>query len=122
MNTSLMKFIGKVLILSMLWLPMYQASAAMVGTEQVVAQEQSQANRDKLLSMISRADVAQHMQTMGLSPENATARVNALTDQEVQQLSGKLDTLPAGASSGWAWAAAVVIVAVLIWAVYYKKI
>lgn len=121
MNHSLMKFISKVLVFSMLCLPMYQASATMVGTEQVVSQAQSQANRDKLLNLISRADVSRHMQTMGLSPENATARVNALTDEEVQQLSGKLDSLPAGASSGWAWAAAAVIVAVLIWAIWYNK-
>ena len=120
MNSSLMKFFSKVLICSMLCLPMSQASAAMVGTEQVVAQAQSQFNRDKLLNLISRADVAQHMQSMGVSHENASARVNALTDEEVQQVSGKLESLPVGAASGWAWAAAVVIVAVLIWVVYYK--
>jgi uncharacterized protein DUF6627 len=121
MSSSLMKFISKILVVSMLWLPMYQASATMVGTEQVVTQAQSQYNRDQLLNTISRADVSQHMQSLGLSPENAKARVNAMTDAEVQQLSAKLDSMPAGAASGWAWAAAVVIVAALIWFVFYDK-
>jgi predicted Zn-dependent peptidase len=121
MNSSLMKFFSKVLICSMLWLTISQANAAMVGTEQVVAQAQSQFNRDALLNLVSRADVAQQLQTMGISPENATARVNALTNEEVQQVAGKLESLPAGASSGWAWAAGLLIVAILIWLVYYKK-
>jgi len=46
-------------------------------------------------------------------------RVAAMTDQEIHALSGKLESLPAGATNnGWAWA---VVIAVVIWAVYRWK-
>lgn len=121
MNASLLKFVSKLLVFSMLCLPMYQASAAMVGTEQVLTTTQSQINRDALRSLVSRADVSQQLQALGITPDKATERVNALTDEEVQKVAGKLESLPAGASSGWAWAAGALIVAVLIWFVYFNK-
>ena len=120
MNTSLLKFVSRLLVFSMLCLPMFQASAAMVGTEQVVATTQAQIDRDKLLNLVSRADVSQQLQALGVSPEKATERVNALTDEEVQKVAGKLDSLPAGAN-GWAWAAGLIIIALGIWVFYTYK-
>jgi hypothetical protein len=38
-----------------------------------------------------------------------------MTDQEARTLAGNLDSLPAGATSGWVWAVVVVLV---IWIVY----
>ena len=119
MNASLIKFVSKLLMFSMLFLPISQAGAAMIGTDQVIAPTHAQLNRDALLNVVSRADVSQQLQAMGISPENAVARVNALTDEEVQKVAGKLENLPAGASSGWAWGAAIIIAA-LIWWFYVK--
>lgn len=120
MNTSLLKFVSKLLILSMFFLPITQASAAMVGTEQVVAASQAETNRDKLRTLVSRADVSKQLQAMGITPEKATERVNAMTDEEVQKVAGKLDSLPAGAN-GWAWAAGLLIIAVIVWLFYTYK-
>jgi hypothetical protein len=44
-----------------------------------------------------------------------------MTQDEVNRIAGKIDALPAGADSGWAWAAAIIIIGVIIWAVWYKK-
>ncbi len=43
-----------------------------------------------------------------------------MTQQEVNQLAGKIDSLPVGADSGWGWAAAVIIIGLVIYFVWYK--
>ena len=50
---------------------------------------------------LDRADVQARMQSMGVDPAVARARVDALTDEEAQQLAGHIDQLPAGADSFW---------------------
>jgi hypothetical protein len=53
------------------------------------------------------------MQKMGIPPEKAAARVDAMTDAEVSQLAGRLNALPAGgALSTEEWL--LVIVAILL--------
>ena len=115
----LSKLISQLLIVSMILLP-FSANAAMIGTEQVVASATEQANRDKVRDFVSRTDVQKQLEALGLSTENATERVNAMTQEEINRVAGKINTLPAGADSsdGW-WIAAIVVVAVVIW--YFWK-
>jgi hypothetical protein len=80
-------------------LPMQQTHAAMVGTELVLAQAESDALRHRVHEFISRADVATEMQKLGVDEASAKLRVAALTDSELQQVAGKLDTMPAGGES-----------------------
>jgi uncharacterized protein DUF6627 len=119
MKAFFYRLISQLLILSMMTLP-FATQAAMIGTDQVIANAQVQADRDRVNSVISRADVQKQLQAFGLGVDAAKDRVNALTDEEVQRLAGKLDSLPAGADSGWAWAAVIIIVAVVIWYVWKK--
>jgi len=114
------KLVARVLILSMVWMP-FSIQAGMVGTDQVVASAQDQLNRDKVSSFVSRSDVASEFEALGLSASSAMARVDAMPQEEVNRIAGQIDVLPAGADNGWAWAAAVVIVGIIIWAVWYKK-
>ena len=116
---SFSKLISQLLIVSMVLLP-FSTQAGMIGTDQVVASATAQANRDKVLDFVSRADVQKQMEVLGLSPANAKDRVNALTDEEVQRIAGKIDSVPAGANNsntGW-WIAGVIIIAVIIWYVW----
>ena len=92
------KLISQILIASMVLLP-FTANAGMIATDQVVASAAAQANRDKVLGFVARADVQKQMETLGLTPANAADRVNAMTDEEVQRVAGKIDSLPAGAMS-----------------------
>jgi hypothetical protein len=63
--------------------------------------------------MLARPEVASEMQKMGIPPEKAAARVDAMTDAEVSQLAGRLNALPAGgALSTEEWL--LVIVAILL--------
>ena len=75
------------------------AHAAMIGTETVVNAEQIQHNRAQLQQLLNRDEVQSQLVARGVDPAQVQARVDSLTDQEVQTLSGKLDQLPAGGDS-----------------------
>ena len=70
------------------------AKAEIVSTEQVV----TQADRDRVRAFLEREDTEKQLQTLGVSPETAKERVNAMTDEEVRIVAGKIDRLPAGAA------------------------
>jgi len=72
------------------------ARAAMVTTDQIVSAQQSQQDRAKVHTLLAREDVKQALSARGVSTTDIQARVEAMTDQEVQALSSKLDRLPAG--------------------------
>jgi hypothetical protein len=70
--------------------------AAMIGTDTVIHAAQSQQARDHVRAALDRADVKQQLLAQGVSPDQLQARIDALTDNEVQQLSANMDQLPAG--------------------------
>jgi hypothetical protein len=109
---GLVKMISRLLVVSLFMLPFQTVQAGMVSTDQVSATAQ----RAMVQSMVSRADVASQLQSMGIDSATAQARIAAMTDSEVQSLANQMDSLPAGgkSSSGW-WIAAVVVIAILIW-------
>jgi hypothetical protein len=98
MNNRFMRMTSRLLIASVLSLtvPIQAAYAGMIGVDQVAVSEQSQNQRERIKSFLEREDVLKAMQTEGLDASTAKARVDALTDQEVQQVAGKIDTMPAG--------------------------
>jgi hypothetical protein len=119
MKPQATKMICRVLIVSMFAMPLQAARAGMIGTDQLLAPATSQSQRAAVMATLSRSDVSSQLQSLGVDPSAATERVASMTDQEVASLAGKLDALPAGASSaGTNWAIAIVI-ALLIW--YYYK-
>jgi hypothetical protein len=120
MKSSFYRFVCRTLVVCMALLP-FSTHAGMIGTDQIVASATSQANRDKVRDFVSRVDVQKQMEVLGLSPANAKDRVDALTDEEVQRIAGKIDSAPAGASStGTAWVVgAVLVIAILVY-IYWK--
>ena len=112
------KMICQLLIACMVLMP-FTANAGMIGTDQAIASAADRANRDKVSDFISRSDVVKQFEALGLTPATAQDRVNAMTQEEINRIAGKIDSLPAGASSntGW-WIAAVVVVGLIIWYVY----
>ncbi|HUO43737.1 MAG TPA: PA2779 family protein [Burkholderiales bacterium] len=114
----LYKLVSQLLIVSMVLVP-FATQAGMIGTDQVVSSAAAQANRDKVVQFVSRADVAKQLEALGVKATDAQARVAAMTQEEINTVAGKIDTLPAGASdSGWWWAAGVLVVALIIWLAY----
>jgi hypothetical protein len=70
------------------------ASAAIVGTEQMLAQSVAQ---QRVAAFLARAEVVQQLQDWGVDAADAQQRIAALTDAELNLLAQKIDTLPAGA-------------------------
>lgn len=74
-------------------LPLQTAQAGMVGTEQIARPSEE---RSRVLGLMERADVRAALEARGVDVAEAKKRVAALTDEEVAQIAGKLDEVPAG--------------------------
>lgn len=99
MNKRFVCITGRILMLSMLSLslPLQSVQAAMIGADKVtISATQVQFDRARVQALIDREDIRAALQKEGIDIQTAHARVNALTDDEVQQVAGKLDQLPAG--------------------------
>ncbi|WP_059418370.1 PA2779 family protein [Sulfuricella sp. T08] len=98
MNSRFMRMTSRLLIASVLGLglPLQSAHAGLVGTDKVAVSAQSQSERERIRTFLDREDVRKELQIQGVDVNTAKARVDALTDEEVQKVAGKLDTMPAG--------------------------
>jgi hypothetical protein len=72
------------------------ARAEIVATGEIASQEQVQADRERIQAFMSRQSVEQSLKALGVDPEMAKKRADALTNEEVRTIAGKLDLLPAG--------------------------
>ena len=107
----------RLLVALMIWTPYQFATAGMIGTDQVVTAS-TQADRAAVLGFVGRGDVARQLQSLGIDPKTAQDRIGALSDQEVQSLAGKIQSLPAGAD-GADVAVGILIIAVIAVVVWY---
>jgi len=99
MKSVLFRQVCRILVVSTLGmsLPVSPVQAKMVDTGEVAAPVQSaQQQRERLRDLLARQDVQSGLVKQGVDPAAVKARVDALTDDEVRQVSGKLDKLPAG--------------------------
>ncbi len=98
MNPFFMRITSRFLIASMLafGLPLQSAHAGLVATERVAMSAQSQPDRERIRAFLDREDVRREMLRQGVDGDAAKARVDALTDEEVQKVAGRLDKMPAG--------------------------
>lgn len=70
--------------------------AAMIGTDQVLAANAAQHNKERIAAALDRPEVMAQLEKMGVNKTDAQARVAALTDAEAATLANQIDTLPAG--------------------------
>lgn len=54
------------------------------------------ADRGQVLNVLDRQEVRAALEARGVSPADVKARVAAMSDDEVSQLAGQIDSLPAG--------------------------
>jgi hypothetical protein len=90
------------------------AQGGMVTTQEVVAQGEVANDRAQVKAFLARSDVQQQLRSLGVSPAEATERVAALSDSEVQRIAGELEERPAGALVGDVISAAVTIFVILL--------
>ena len=79
-------------------LPVLPAQAAMVGTDEILSQQQAPAD-DRLQQFLDREDTRAQLQEWGVSAEWVETRLNSLTDAELARIHSELDNLEAGGSS-----------------------
>ncbi len=68
------------------------AQAGMLPTPTVAASSA----KERILSILGRDDVRAQLQSLGVNPADAKARVAALTDEEAAEVAANMDRLPAG--------------------------
>ena len=82
------------LAFSMTLIPAGPAAAGLISTDRVIEQERVSSERDRVASFVARDDVRNEFQKHGVNPDEAAARVAALSDFEIGQIAAKLDSLP----------------------------
>lgn len=87
-----------------------QAHAGMIGTDSVQARDE----RVRVKALLERPELAQGLEKRGIAPAEALARVDAMSDEEVLQLAGRLDAALAGAQMSNESLLLVIIIILLI--------
>ncbi|MBC7952646.1 MAG: PA2779 family protein [Rhodospirillaceae bacterium] len=91
------------------------AQARLISTDAVLAGQETDAERQRVQDFLARADVRQQMQSLGVSADEASSRVAALSDQEIHRIAGQLPDEPAGGDGlGVIIGAAVLIFVILL--------
>lgn len=95
---SFNRTVARALVVSLcaLGLPIPAVQAELVGTDRAEATRKDGSSGHELLrSLFDRADVRAALERQGASADEAIARVNAMSDDEVEQLSARFDSFPA---------------------------
>ena len=102
----------------------YQSvSAAMIGTETMLTLDRNQITRDYLHDLMSREDAKKMLEARGITPPEAKARIDSLSDDELEMISQKIDGLPAGGdATGFIVLVGVVIIIVFILVEYFSEV
>jgi hypothetical protein len=104
--------------------------ADMITTELAIGGT-AQTYRDSIVAFLNRPDVEYQLRTLGVDRRVAEERVAAMTDEEVQTLAGRLDSLStggqmasggggsygggAGGGAGFAIVLVIALIAILVW-------
>ena len=88
--------VALMLVVSM---PIGVASAALVTTDQVIDKAGIEADRALVAAYMARQEVRRQFEEMGIDPNEAAARVNGLSDVEIQQVAARINEMPAGQAS-----------------------
>lgn len=102
------------LVMTLVALAPGPARAALVSTEQMLAEVDGASERHRVLAFIDRADVQEQMVALGVDPAEAAARVRALSDAQVAAIARQLDRLPAGQSAVGAIVGAMLIIFLIL--------
>jgi hypothetical protein len=113
MTSGSVRAVCRLLIALAIWAPYQAAQAGMIGTEQLA--QTSQTDRGTVLGFVTRGELAGELQGFGIDPATAKDRVAAMTDDEVRQLAGRINSAPAGADVA-GLLLLIVVIAVIWWA------
>jgi hypothetical protein len=84
------------LVMMFVSMPLSVVKAELVTTEQVIQDVSSPGDRDKVALFLQQEAVRDQMVALGVDPSEVDARIAALSDQEISQIAGHIDEMPAG--------------------------
>ena len=84
------------LVMLFVSMPLSTVKAELVTTEQVIQDNGAPGDREKVARFLQQEAVREQMVALGVDPSEVDARVAALSDQEISQIAGQIDELPAG--------------------------
>lgn len=76
--------------------PYQSAHAALISTETVLNDAETQRARNYLSDLLARYDIQTELVSHGIDPQEAKARIESLSDAEINDIVDKLEQLPAG--------------------------
>jgi hypothetical protein len=85
-----------ILSLIIVTMPTPAWSAENIGTDTLIEESVQAAERALVYEFMSREEVQQEMISLGVDPDEAMNRLDTLTDSEIQQIAGEIQTMPAG--------------------------
>jgi len=91
-------------------IPFQPIFAAMISSEDTFYQIKAQDAREHLKALISRNDVKDLLIAQGIDPGEAIARVESLSDPEVNAIADRIDQFPVGGNAVGAIIGAALIV------------
>jgi len=103
-------------------IPYRPARAELVVTDSVITPaRRPESDRARVRALLDRREVEAQLEEYGISAEEAAARVDALTDQEIALITDRLNEVPAGGDAGiltllvlWLYCPACVLIAVVV--------
>lgn len=104
------------LVVSVMMLSFHSAWAGMIGTQQMMAASHAQAERLMVQDLLSRTELQNQLQALGVDPNAVRDRVAAMTDEEVHGLAGQIQSVPAGGD--WGWWVGLIVIAIIIFLVW----
>ena len=72
------------------------AHAKMINTDEILKQSQHDLSRKSINTFLDRSEVQKYLVAWGVSPNEAKARIDSLTDEEIENIASRIDRLPAG--------------------------
>jgi hypothetical protein len=90
----------------------------MISTEETAAAAHSE--KAQIQTFLTRAEVVNELQSLGVDLKMARERVSAMTDDEARNLAGALTNIPAGADGGWI--VVIIVLALFSWWWWYRNL
>ncbi|EGM79127.1 hypothetical protein Rhein_0745 [Rheinheimera sp. A13L] len=104
------KLLKASIVSSILILGMGQATAAVFSSEQVIANQQFNFNKQQVLSYVDSVEVQNKLIELGVSPADAKQRIANMTHAELNALNSQMNEMPAGGIVGIVLTVMVVVV------------
>lgn len=102
-------------LLNTIILPVFQpVRAEIIGTQKFLEIQQRSSQINQIDQFLAREDVREQLIEWGVDPVDAQARVVALSDEELQLVTERLETLPAGGTSALAVVGIVFVVLLIL--------